>query len=140
MQQNPSQSKLVHKHLYAELGEAAGPYVHAVSHQNLLFTSGFTAFGTEAQTRDIATQIREIYGQLEIIAHQHHTGLESLIKVTIFVSDLSDLASARNALMDVYQGDYPASSLVKVDALFHPDLKVEVEGVFALSSDDGADC
>ncbi len=129
---HPSMSPEIQKHNYPELGEAAGPYVHAVSYQNQLYTSGLTAFATNAQAADIANQIKEIYRQLTIIVNHHQTGLESLIKVTIFVSDMSDLAKAREALMEVYQGNFPASSLVKVDALFHQDLKVEVEAIIAL--------
>ena len=38
---------------YDALGPAVGPYSHAVKNGNTLYLSGFTAFGTEAQGKDI---------------------------------------------------------------------------------------
>lgn len=110
----------------------AGPYVHAVRHGDMLFTSGITAFGSSSQTANIADQTRAIFDQLEKIARQHGASLADLIKVTIFVTDLSDIALLREALSGIYGDALPASSLVAVDAPFHPDLKIEIEAIFAL--------
>ncbi|PKF80116.1 enamine deaminase RidA [Vibrio sp. vnigr-6D03] len=124
-------SKLI-RHHYPKLGDAVGPYVHAVEHNQTLYTSGFTAFGSAAQTENIGLQLKDIFRQLSIIAEQHQSSLDSLIKVTIFITDLKDLPLARETLTDIYGGQLPASSLVLVAGLFHPDLNVEVEATIAI--------
>ena len=120
------------KHHYPELGDAVGPYVHATSFQNVLYTSGLTAFGSSAQTKAISHQLHEVFRQIESITKQHKVTLNDIIKVTVFITDLSMLTDAREALMSIYNGQFPASSLVQIEALFHPDLLVEVEANIAL--------
>ncbi|WP_104398510.1 RidA family protein [Vibrio penaeicida] len=126
-----SDSRLI-RHHYPKLGDTVGPYVHAIEHNQTLYTSGFTAFGSAAQTENIGLQLKDIFQQLSIIANQHQSNLGSLIKVTIFINDLKDLPLAREALTEIYGGQYPASSLVQVAGLFHPDLKAEVEATIAI--------
>ncbi|QFU22400.1 RidA family protein [Shewanella eurypsychrophilus] len=117
---------------YAELGEIAGPYVHASIHKHTLYTSGLTAFGTQAQTGNIGEQTRAIFSQLSLIATHHNITLKSLVKVTLFVTDLTDIVLLRQTLFDIYGDDLPASSLIKVDALFCDDLKIEIEAILGL--------
>ncbi|MGH0004148.1 RidA family protein [Pseudovibrio ascidiaceicola] len=52
--------------------------------------------------------------------------------MTIFVTDLSALGELRSVLVDVYGDHRPASSLVEVQKLFHPDLKNEIEATLTL--------
>ncbi len=117
---------------YPQLGLPAGPYVHAVAHQNVLYTSGLTAYGTDSQSGSIGEQAKAIFEQLKTIAEQHDTSFQQLIKVTIFVSDLTDISTLRDTLFNLYGEALPASSLVKVDQLFAPDLLIEIEAILAL--------
>ncbi|WP_419905460.1 RidA family protein [Kiloniella sp.] len=117
---------------FPELGMPVGPYTHAVVHGNTLYTSGFTAFGTEAQSGSVSDQTKAILNQLQIIAEQQNTAMKNLIKVTVFVTDLSDMASLRDTLLDLYGNHIPASSLIKIEALFAPELKIEIEAIFTL--------
>lgn len=114
-----------------ELGLPAGPYSHAVRHGQTVYTSGFTAFGSAAQAASAGPQVKEIFNQLQTVAAHFGSSLKDLVKVTVFVTDMSDLPKIRSTLTDLYETDMPASSLVCVAALFHPDLKVEVEAVIA---------
>lgn len=117
---------------YDELGEVLGPYKHSVIHQNTLYTSGLTAFGSSAQAEGREIQTREIFSQLNYICRTHNVTLKNLIKVTLFVSDLNEMDSLRTTLFDLYGSDIPASSLIKVDALFSSDLKIEIEAIIGL--------
>jgi len=122
----------VARHNYPELPAPAGPYVHGVRHGNTLYLSGLTAFATPAQTLNIAEQARVIFKQIEQAAQQEGASLQHLIKVTLFVPDLSDIALLRAELETIYGHHKPASSLVEISALFSPDLKLEVEAILAL--------
>lgn len=117
---------------YKELSDPVGPYVHAVKHANTLYLSGLTAFGSSAQKKGIGNQVKEIFKQINTIAEAEDSGLENIIKVTIFVTDLSQINELREALFDAYGEDIPASSLVHVAGLFSPDLKIEVEAIIGL--------
>jgi len=114
------------------LGMPVGPYSHGVRHGDVLYTSGLTAFGTAAQSGDIAQQTREIFRQLALLAQQQQSGLDRLIRVTLFVSDLSEMELLRQTLFEIYGDHIPASALIKVDQLFSPDLKIEIEAMIAI--------
>lgn len=117
---------------YDELGKVQGPYSHSVSHHRVLYTSGLTAFGSAAQTKGIEEQTKTIFSQLKSICHANNVGLENLIKVTLFVSDLSEMESLRTVLFNLYGDNIPASSLIKVESLFSEDLKIEIEAIIGL--------
>ena len=117
---------------YPELGDVAGPYVHAVRYEKMLYVSGLTAYGSSAQTGSIAEQAEAILNQLQIVASQENSSLQRLIKVTVFTTSLDDLATLRQVLFQYYQQHLPASSMVQVAALFHPDLNIEIEAIIAV--------
>lgn len=117
-----------------ELGPVAGPYSHAVVHGNTLYTSGLTAFGTDSQSEGAALQAQSILDQLSLIAGSFGSSLEHLVKVTVFAIDPADIPAVREILTDRYGQAIPASSLVLVNGLFSPDLRLEIEAVFALDT------
>jgi 2-iminobutanoate/2-iminopropanoate deaminase len=118
---------------YPHLDQPVGPYVHAVSHNGLLFLSGITAFGTPAQNQDLALQAKAIFDQIKSILEAEGTGLESLLKVTIFITEFRAVDQLRAVLFSSYKGNLPASSLIQVNRLFAPELKIEVEAIAALA-------
>ncbi|MEM9631304.1 MAG: RidA family protein [Pseudomonadota bacterium] len=117
---------------FEKLGMPVGPYTHAVRHHNTLYTSGFTAFGTGAQNGSANEQTHAVLDQLEFIALQYERDLTDLLKVTVFITDPSDIPGVREAAQSRYGDAVPASSLVMVTGLFAPELRVEIEGIFAL--------
>jgi len=56
----------------------------------------------------------------------------------LFVSGITAFGSPveTGGTVEHYQGSYPASSLVRVAGLFAPNLKVEVEAVLVLRTED----
>ncbi|WP_313653586.1 RidA family protein [Pantoea sp.] len=117
---------------YPQLGDVKAPYVHAVKHGTTLYVSGLTAFGTAAQQGDIAEQAEAIFEQLRLVAIAEQTSLASLLKVTIFVTSLTEINALREVLYRYYGHHLPASSLVQVSGLFSPDLRIEIEAILAL--------
>lgn len=118
---------------YAALGAPAGPYAHGVRHGDLLFLSGLTAYGTPAQKGDIAAQADAILARIAAVAAEEGRDLGSLVKVTIFVTDLTHIDALRERLQAHYGNALPASSLIRVAGLFHPDLAIEIEAILALA-------
>ena len=58
-------------------------------------------------------------------------GVEDLVKVTIFVTGAEHVAASRAIRDAALKGAQPASTLLVVAALAHPDLVVEIEAVAA---------
>jgi enamine deaminase RidA (YjgF/YER057c/UK114 family) len=123
---------LVERINYPNLPQIAGPYVHATKHNGTLYLSGLTAYGTDAQPLDMAAQAKEVLNQIAQVFEQEKRSKSDLVKLTIFVRDMSKLTSIRELLFDFYDGYLPACSLVEVSKLIHPDLQIEIEAVVAL--------
>ncbi|XXD10130.1 RidA family protein [Klebsiella sp. R445] len=124
-------NKVIRKN-YPELGEVKAPYVHSVRHGDTLYISGLTAFGTPAQQSGIAEQAEEIFSQIRKIVSAEGADFSSLIKGTIFITSFEEINALREVLYRHYGDHLPASSLVEISRLFSPDLKIEIETVFAL--------
>ncbi|MCG9651029.1 RidA family protein [Vibrio brasiliensis] len=123
---------MVERMSYPNLPQIAGPYVHATKHNGTLYISGLTAYGTDAQPLDMAAQAKEVLNQIAQVVEQEKRSKRDLVKLTIFVRDMSKLTSIRELLFDFYDGYLPACSLVEVSKLIHPDLQIEIEAVVAL--------
>jgi len=117
---------------YPSITDPVGPYVHAVKHGNTLYLSGLTAFGTAAQFGSIENQAREIFRQIHKVAKTENSGLDNLIKITAFVTDLSHMEDLRHTLFEIYGEHLPASSLIHIAGLFSEELKIEIEAVIAV--------
>lgn len=118
---------------YPDMDLPAGPYVHSVRLENLLYISGLTAFGSEKQQGNISDQIHAIMEKIGTILQNEGETFASLMKVTIFVTNFDELESLRETLQFYYGENLPASSLVQVQGLFHPDLKIEIEAIAKVS-------
>jgi hypothetical protein len=55
--------------------------------------------------------------------------MADVVKITIFVTDITQREEVWRAQREVFTGDFPASSLVQVAALAEPSVKVEIEAV-----------
>ncbi len=117
---------------YEKLGPPLGTISQAVRHGNVLYVSGMTAHGTPAQGKGMAEQASEVWKKIRMIAEAEGADLRSLVKVTMFVTDMSQASVLREELLRQYAGRPPASALVEVSRLFSPDAVVEIEAIFGL--------
>ncbi|WP_071988516.1 RidA family protein [Raoultella ornithinolytica] len=99
--------------------------------RNLIYSTK-PAFGTPAQQSGIVEQAEEIFSQICKIVTAEGADFSSLIKVTIFITSFDEINALREVLYRYYGDHLPASSLVEVSRLFAPDLKIEIETLFAL--------
>ncbi len=115
-----------------KLPAPVGPYVHATIHNGVLYTSGMTAYGTTASNGTINEQTQEIFRELDILLQAENSSLKNIIKVTIFVTDLSLIIELRSILFEIYGKNIPASSIVEVANLFTDSVKIEIEVIAAI--------
>ena len=118
-----------------ELGKPIGPYANAVRAGNLLFISGQVAFGSDGQVvgkDDPEAQMVRIMENIGACLRAAGAGFSDVAKVTIFVKDMGHRARLSPIRQRYFEGGNPASTLVEVSELAHPDLLIEVEAIAVL--------
>ncbi len=102
----------------------------------LLYLSGHTPFGPKGvATGDFEAQLDQVFQNLRATLTEAGTDFSALVKLTFYVvgydgSQLETLREVRDRFVNT--ANPPASALIGVAALFHPEVLVEVEGVAAL--------
>lgn len=112
---------------------AAGPYSQAIRVGDLVFTAG--QLGTDPATGEMAdgvgAQADRALRNLEAILHAAGSGLDRLVKVTVFLVDIGDWPAVNEVYAAIVPEPYPARSAFAVKALPRGAL-VEIEAVAAV--------
>ena len=76
---------------------------------------------------DIYEQARITFTKIKNLVEAAGGEMDDIIKVTIFVTDISRREEVWKARREFFTGDFPCSTLVEVSALARPGLAVEIE-------------
>jgi 2-iminobutanoate/2-iminopropanoate deaminase len=117
---------------------AVGPYSQAIRVGDLVFTAGQVALdaaGGELVGSDVATQTEQVISNLRAVLAAAGTGLEQVVKTTVFLQRMSDFAAMNAVYARHFPEPFPARSTVEVGALPKGGL-VEIECV-ALIREEG---
>jgi reactive intermediate/imine deaminase len=89
--------------------------------------------GNVVGTGDVGAQLRQVFDNLTAALAAAGARLSDVVKLTVYLTDLADLATFR-AVRDEYINveQPPASSLVQVSGLVNPLFKVEIDALAAL--------
>lgn len=101
----------------------------------LLYVSGQVAWdagGNLVGKGDVRAQARQAFENLRGVLQAAGGDMANLMKITTYITKLENFPAVAEARSSVFQGELPASTLIVVKALFHPDFLVEVEGVAAV--------
>ena len=100
--------------------------------QTLLFLSGQVAYtrdGGVACVGDFKGQARGAHEAIKALVESQGATMASIVKITTFITDMryrADLAPIRE---EFFGKKAPATTLVEVSALAHPDWMIEVEAI-----------
>jgi 2-iminobutanoate/2-iminopropanoate deaminase len=113
---------------------AIGPYVHAVAAGGLLFCSG--QIPLDPRTGDIvgvtaADQAGRCLENLAAVCHAGGVTLGEAVKVTIYLTDMSEFASVNEVYASFFESSPPARVAIGVAALPR-GAQVEMDAVVAL--------
>lgn len=122
-----------------ELGAPPGySQIVDVQANRLVFIAGQTALdrdGALVGREDFAAQAEQVFRNLDIALHAVGCTPSHLVKLTVFLRDMSDLAAYREArnrfFASVTPPAAPAVTLVEVSRLYGPDFLIEIEAVAA---------
>lgn len=97
----------------------------------LLFTSGITARdenGDVVGVGDLERQFEQCFANVADIFEAAGTNFDHLVKVIMYTTDIKQCYEFPDAWRQ-YFGARPASTLVEVSALAHPDMMLEIEAI-----------
>jgi reactive intermediate/imine deaminase len=118
---------------------ATNGYSHAVSFTGpLVVVSGqvpLDADGRVVGADDPRAQTRQVFHNLRTALAAAGTDLAHVVKLTVFLTNMGDLADFRSVRDEFFDARRPpASSLVQVSGLVHPAFRIEVEAFAAAGS------
>jgi len=109
--------------------QAIGPYSQAIEAQGFLFASGqipLVAATGEVLQGTIEEQTHLVLDNIGEILLAKGLGYDSVVKTTVFLTDLADFAAVNSVYDTYFQKASPARSCVQVAAL-PKGVKIEIE-------------
>lgn len=114
---------------------AVGPYSQAVVQGGLVYTAGQIALDPETMQlvgANVARQTERVFLNLQAVLEAAGASLQTVVKTTVFLSDMNDFA-AMNEVYAAHFGEHrPARSTVQAAAL-PKGAAVEIEAIAAVS-------
>ena len=114
---------------------AIGPYSQAVRVGDLVFLSGqipLDPVTMEMVGPDIEAQTIRVFDNLHNLCMAAGGGLEDIVKLTIFLTDLGHFATVNQIMAEYFSEPYPARAAIGVAALPRQAM-VEVEAIMSLA-------
>ena len=111
--------------------EPVGPYNQAIVWNNLIFTAGQIAIDPASGNiveGGVQEQTRQVLKNLEAVLKAAGSGLEYVIKTTVFLKNMDDFSAMNDVYATFFTDTPPARSAVEV-ARLPKDVLVEIECV-----------
>ena len=110
-------------------------YSRAVKIDDRILISGTTSIvdGKIIGDGDPYLQTKTIIDKLETVLHQAESNLEDIVRLRVYVTDISKWEEVGRALGESFKKIKPAQTLVGVSALVDPKMMVEIEAEAVIS-------
>jgi 2-iminobutanoate/2-iminopropanoate deaminase len=99
---------------------------------DLLFVSGQAAIDGNGQIVGVGNfevQSKQVFANLERVLHAGGSSLANVIKVTIFLRDMSNFPKIVELRGRYFTSPYPADTIVEVTSLYSPEALIEIEAI-----------
>jgi reactive intermediate/imine deaminase len=113
---------------------AIGTYSQAVKVNNTVYLSGKIPLDPETMeivSDDIAAQISQVFDNLTAVCDAAGGDLSSIVKLNIFLTDLSNFPIVNEIMGQYFEEPYPARAAIGVRAL-PKGSKVEMDGILVV--------
>ena len=110
---------------------AIGPYSQAIKVNKMVFLSGQIAIDPNNQQfidGDIETQTKMVLDNLKSVLEASGCSLESVVKTTIYLTDINDFSKVNEIYASYFSSGKPARSTVCVAAL-PKNAKIEIDAI-----------
>jgi reactive intermediate/imine deaminase len=112
---------------YTHVVEVTGGRTLYISGQIAVDRSGAVVGGN-----DLRAQTRQVFENLRAALAASGATFDHVVKITVFMTDVSQIQAFREVRDAVFPGPLPASTLVQVVRLARPELLIEIEAVAVL--------
>jgi reactive intermediate/imine deaminase len=113
--------------------KAIGTYSQAVKHQGLVFISGQIPLDPDSMelvAGGIEAQITRVFDSLSAVCNAAGGSLDDIVKLTIFLTDLTNFPQVNTIMGQYFSAPYPARAAVEVSAL-PKGVDVEMDAILA---------
>ena len=121
--------------IYTDQAPAAiGTYSQAVKVNNTVYLSGQIPLDPQTMeivSDDIATQINQVFDNLTAVCEAAGGDLSSIVKLNIFLTDLSNFPIVNEVMGQYFVEPYPARAAIGVRAL-PKGSQVEMDGILVV--------
>ena len=110
-------------------------HVVEVSGGRTIYVAGQVAFdksGSVVGKGDFAVQTTQVFENLKSALAAVGATFDNVVKVNTYVTDMSQIQALQEIRGKYYGKNAPASTLVEIGRLAHPDLMIEIEAIAVL--------
>lgn len=114
--------------------EAIGTYSQAIKTGDVVYLSGqipLNPQNMELVTDNMEAQIRQVFDNLSAVCDAAGGSLQQLVKLNIFLTDLSHFALVNEIMAQYFEQPYPARAAIGVAAL-PKGAGVEMDGIMVI--------
>ncbi|EGL53526.1 MAG: RidA family protein [Pseudomonadota bacterium] len=120
----------------ADAPEAIGTYSQAVKVGDVVYLSGQIPLVPETMTvieGDFNTQVKRVFDNLSAVAKAAGGSLQDVVKLNIYLTDLSYFGAVNEIMAEYFEQPYPARAAIGVASL-PKDVPVEMDAILHLNA------
>ena len=113
---------------------AIGPYSQAIQWGDVVFISGQVAFipgSGELNNNTFEDEVNQVIDNLDAICKEAGGSLDNILKLSIFLTDLSNFDAVNNLMKDRFSEPFPARSTIEVSRL-PKDVNIEMDAILSI--------
>ena len=113
---------------------AIGPYSQAIQWGDVVFISGHVAFipgSGELNNNTFEDEVNQVIDNLDAICKEAGGGLDNILKLSIFLTDLSNLDAVNSHMKERFSEPFPARSTIEVSRL-PKDVNIEMDAILSI--------
>lgn len=120
--------------LLAGLAPPISHYCDAVRWGDTLYISGIPPLDAAGRvvSDDPAAQARQVFENMRLILDAAGASFADVLKVTVYLTDVNDRTKINPVRQEYFGAARPASTLIGINQLAIPGMKVEIEAVVGL--------
>ncbi|MFA5959335.1 MAG: Rid family detoxifying hydrolase [Tatlockia sp.] len=114
---------------------AIGTYSQAIRVENTVYLSGQIPLNPNTMqlcSDEIRLQINQVFDNLAVVCEEAGGSLSNLVKITVYLTDLSHFPLVNEAMTHYFSKPYPARAAIGVSELPRK-AQVEVDGIMVLA-------
>jgi len=113
---------------------AIGTYSQAVKANSTVYLSGQIPLVPETMevvSDDFAEQAEQVFKNLSAVCHAAGGDINNMVKVNVFMTDLSNFATVNEVMSRYFNEPYPARAAIEISKLPR-DVAIEIDGIMEL--------